>query len=275
MSGAPQGRRRIAISLTLGMLAVLAFLPLYLVAVTAFKTQEEYASNVFALPSGLPLDNLAQAWQSASIGDFMRNSAVVSVATVGLCLSASIALAFALVFLEWRGKRLVYGLCLVLLAVPPLLLLIPVYDLLAHLRLVNSIPGVVLLYATLNVPFTTYLLVAYMRSLPPMVLEAAVLDGANVPRLLVRIVVPLSVPAIATAAALAFIFAWNEFIYAFVLLRDSGTRTLPAGLAGLQGRFYTNFPVLLAGVLLSVLPVIAMYVFLQRYLARGITVGVD
>jgi ABC-type glycerol-3-phosphate transport system permease component len=275
MSGASTARRRAFVSVVLGVLAILAFLPLYLVAVTAFKTQDEYAANVFAPPSGLPFDNLAQAWQAASIGDFMRNSAVVSVATVVLCIAASVALAFALVFLEWRGKRLVYGLCLVLLAVPPLLLLVPVYDLLAHLRLVNSIPGVVLLYATLNVPFTTWLLVAYMRSLPPMVMEAAVLDGANVPRLLLRMVVPLSVPAIATAAALAFIFAWNEFIYAFVLLRDTGTRTLPAGLAGLQGRFYTNFPVLLAGVLISVLPVIAMYVFLQRYLVRGIAVGVD
>jgi ABC-type glycerol-3-phosphate transport system permease component len=92
---------------------------------------------------------------------------------------------------------------------------------------------------------------------------------------MLRIIVPLSVPAIGTAAIFSFIFCWNEFIYAFVLLQDQNLRTLPAGLASLQGRFFTNFPVLMAGVTLSVLPVIALYVFFQRFLVRGIAVGVD
>ena len=267
--------RRALITLLLGGVAVLAFLPLYLVAATAFKTQREYAESVFAPPHGLLLDNFGQAWESANIGIFMRNSALISAGTVVLCIAASTALAFAIVFLQWRGRSMVYGLCLLLLAVPPLLLLIPVYDLLADLRLVNSLPGVILLYAALSTPFATYLLASYMRSLPTVIVEAAVLDGATVPRLLLRMIVPLSMPAIATAAALTFIFAWNEFIYAFVLLHDDALRTLPAGLAGLQGRFYTNFPVLLAGVTLSVLPVVAVYVFFQRYLVRGIAVGVD
>jgi raffinose/stachyose/melibiose transport system permease protein len=268
-------RRRLGVTLWLGIVAVLAFLPLYLVLVTGFKTQEEFAQNAFALPSSLRIDNFEQAWRSANIATYMRNSIVISAGTVLVCLSAAISLSFAIVFLEWRGRRFVYWACLLLLAVPPLLLLIPVYDLLAQLRLVNNPLGVILLYAALNVPFATYLLVQYMRSLPGVVIEAAVMDGASVPRLLLGVVAPLSMPAIATAAALTFIFAWNEFIYAFVLLHDDALRTLPAGLAGLQGRFFTNFPVLLAGVTLSVLPVIAVYVVFQRSVVRGIAVGVD
>jgi raffinose/stachyose/melibiose transport system permease protein len=114
-----------------------------------------------------------------------------------------------------------------------------------------------------------------MRSLPNAVVEAAVLDGVSVPGLLLRIVVPLSVPAIGTACIFSFLFCWNEFIYALVLLQDDSVRTLPAGLAQLQGRFFTDFPVLLSAVTLSLLPVIVMYVFFQRWLVRGIAVGVD
>jgi len=107
------------------------------------------------------------------------------------------------------------------------------------------------------------------------VVEAAILDGASVPSLLVRVVVPLSAPAIAVACVFSFIYTWNEFIYAFVLLQDEGKRTLPAGLASLQGRYFTDFPVLMAAVTLSVLPLIAVYVFFQRFLVRGIAVGMD
>jgi ABC-type glycerol-3-phosphate transport system permease component len=267
--------RRFVITVALLVVAVFSILPLYLVIVTSFKTQTEYATNPFALPRALPVANFGQAWETAQIGTFMRNSAIVSIGAVALCLVASVALAYAIVFLEWRGRRLAYTLCLVLLAVPPLLLLIPVFHILVDLRLVNNLLGVILLYAALSTPFAVYLLVAYMRSVPQMVIEAAVLDGATVPDLLIRVVVPLCLPAIATAAALTFIFCWNEFIYAFVVLQTDAVRTLPAGLAALQGRFFTNFPVLLAGVTLSLLPVIAVFVFFQRYLVRGIAVGVD
>jgi ABC-type glycerol-3-phosphate transport system permease component len=205
----------------------------------------------------------------------MRNSAVVSVGAVALCMALAVALAFAIVFLRWPGRNLVYGLNLLLLAVPPLLLLVPVFNEMADFGLVNSLFGAVLLYTALTIPFSVYLLVAYMRTLPVAVIEAAVLDGVSVPGLLLRIVVPLSLPAIGTACVFSFIFCWNEFIYALVLLQDEGLRTLPAGLASLQGRFFTDFPVLLAAVTLSVLPLIGMYVFFQRWLVRGIAVGVD
>jgi raffinose/stachyose/melibiose transport system permease protein len=267
--------RRTGVSIVLCALALISFTPMYFMVVTAFKTDREYASSLFAPPGGLHLSNFQTAWQSASIGVYMRNSVIVSVASVALCIAVSVALAFAIVFLQWPGRNLVYTLCLVLLAVPPLLLLIPVFKEIADLNLVNSLFGVILLYAAFTIPFSVYLLVAYMRSLPTSVIEAAVLDGTSVPGLLTRVVVPLSVPAIGTACVFAFIFCWNEFIYAFILLQRDSVRTLPAGLAGLQGRFFTDFPVLLAATTLSVLPVIAVYVFFQRFLVRGIAVGVS
>jgi raffinose/stachyose/melibiose transport system permease protein len=274
----PARRRRLGragVSALLGAIAVLSALPLYFVVVSAFKTDDEFDRSLFALPSSLHLANFRRAWEAASIGTYMRNSLVVSVSSVVLCIVVATALAFALVFLQWRGREVVYTVNLVLLAVPPLLLMIPVFHELAQLRLVNSLLGITLLYAALTVPFSVYLLVAYMRSLPVAVIEAAVLDGVSVPGLLVRVVAPLSLPAIGTACVFTFIFCWNEFLYALVLLQDDGVRTLPAGLAGLQGRFFTDFPVLLAAVTLSVLPVVGVYLFFQRWLVRGIAVGVD
>jgi raffinose/stachyose/melibiose transport system permease protein len=277
MTGARRARlgRAGFISLLLAVIAVICIFPLYFVVVTSFKTTEQFSASLFSLPSSLHLDNYRTAWNAAQIGTFMRNSAIVSVAAVALCLVVSIAQAFAIVFLRWPGRNALYTLNLVLLAVPPLLLLIPVFTEMADLNLVDSLLGVILLYAALTTPFSVYLLVAYMRSLPNAVVEAAVLDGVSVPGLLLRIVVPLSVPAIGTACIFSFLFCWNEFIYALVLLQDDSVRTLPAGLAQLQGRFFTDFPVLLSAVTLSLLPVIVMYVFFQRWLVRGIAVGVD
>jgi raffinose/stachyose/melibiose transport system permease protein len=267
--------RRAGISAVLGVVALLSAFPLYFVVATAFKTKNEFADGLFAPPTGIRFDNFRKAWEAASIGTYMRNSVVVSISAVALCIAVATALAFAIVFLQWPGRNAVYTVNLVLLAVPPLLLMIPVFNELAHLHLVNNLLGVILLYSALTTPFAVYLLVAYMRSLPVAVIEAAVLDGVSVPILLLRVVVPLSLPAIGTACIFSFIFCWNEFIYALVLLQDQSVRTLPAGLASLQGRFFTDFPVLLAAVTLSVLPVIGMFLFFQRWLVRGISVGVD
>lgn len=267
--------RLIAISAMLLIIAIFSLLPVWIVVVSAFKSQLEYAENIFAPPTSLSVDNFAIAWQQARIGIFMRNSAIVSVGAVVLCITVSVCLAYAITFLEWRGRGFAFTLCLLLLAVPPLLLLIPVFHVLVLIGLVNNLLGLILLYAALGTPFAVFLLVSYMGSLPTAVVEAAVIDGASAPRLLIDIVVPLSTPAIATAASLFFLFCWNEFIYTFVVLHSDDLRTLPAGLAALQGRYFTNFPVLLAGIALSVAPVIAVYVFFQRYLTRGIAVGVE
>jgi ABC-type glycerol-3-phosphate transport system permease component len=267
--------RRALISTVLGAVALVSLLPLYFTVATAFKTQQQYDESLFAPPSSLNFDNFETAWEAANIGVFMRNSAIVSVGAVLLCIALATALAFAITFLRWPGRNLVYNLCLILLAVPPLLLLIPVFSLLADLSLVNNLGGAILLYAALTIPFSVYLLVAYMRSLPPAVIEAAVLDGVSVPGLLLRVVAPLSMPAIGTAVVFSFILCWNEFIFALVLLQDEAVRTLPAGLASLQGRFFTDFPVLLAATTLSVLPLLGLYIFFQRYLVRGIALGVD
>jgi ABC-type glycerol-3-phosphate transport system permease component len=270
-----QRLRRVLISLVLAAIAALSLLPLYFTLATAFKSQQQYSDSLFAPPTSLNFENFETAWEAANIGVFMRNSVIVSVAAVAVCIAVATALAFAITFLRWPGRNLAYTLCLILLAVPPLLLLVPVFNLLADLRLVNNLLGVIVLYAALTIPFSVYLLVAYMRSLPKAVIEAAVLDGVSVPGLLLRVVAPLSLPAIGTAVVFSFILCWNEFIFAFVLLQDEGVRTLPAGLAGLQGRFFTDFPVLLAATTLSVLPVIGLYVFFQRFLVRGIALGVE
>jgi ABC-type glycerol-3-phosphate transport system permease component len=205
----------------------------------------------------------------------MKNSLIVSVGTVLVCVATAVGIAFALTFLRWPGRRLVYWTCLALLAVPPLTLMVPVYEVLVQLGVVDTRVGITLLYSAFSIPFAVYLLVSYMRTLPKEVIEAAVLDGTPVLRLAWEVVLPLTTPAIATAAVLTFLFAWNEVIYAFLVLQSNGNRTLAAGLTGLIGRYYTNFPILLAGLLLSVLPVGAVYVYFQRYLVSGIAVGVE
>ena len=171
------------------------------------------------------------------------------------------------------GRRLTYYGVLSVLAVPVLLIMVPVFTTMVQLRLLNSYQSAILLYTAFNAPFNAYLLTSYFSSLPDELLEAARIDGASIHQIFGRIILPLARPALATLCIFNFLWAWNEFLYALLLLQSDSVRTLTVGLTTLQGRYSTDFPLLMAGLTLSALPVIGVYLIFQRYLIRGIAVG--
>jgi len=270
-AGASLGRWSVVAGLT--CFAVSALLPLVFMAVTAFRKQSDWDANKLGLPTTLSLGSFERAWSGATIGTYFRNSLIVTLGTVVLTVVCSTLAGYSFSKLRWRGRGAIYFSVLAWIAIPPLLLIVPVYVEIVNLGLLDTYWSVILLYTALNMPFNVYLMAAFFRSLPDELLEAARIDGAGIHRSFLQIMVPLARPALATLCIFNFLWAWNEFLYALLLLTSDNVKTLTVGVLQLQGRFTTDYPALMAGRRITSLPVVGVYLLFQRHLVRAIVAG--
>jgi ABC-type glycerol-3-phosphate transport system permease component len=255
------------------LLSLSAIFPLYFMLSGAFRSQAAWSHSQIGLPTTSSIAAFKQAWISANIGEYVRNSAVVTLGTVALSLFVATIAGYSFAQLRWPGRRFVYLFVLAWLAVPPVALIVPVYIEMTQLHLINTFYSVILFYTAINTPFNVYLMTSYLKGLPEEVMEAARMDGAGVHSRFRRVILPMSLPAISTLAVFNFLFAWNEFVFALLLLQTDNVKTATVGVLQLQGRFSVNYPVLVAGLLIVSLPVIGVYLFFQRYLVRAIVAG--
>jgi ABC-type glycerol-3-phosphate transport system permease component len=242
-------------------------------AVTAFRTQANWDANKLGLPTTFSFGSFERAWSNASISTYFRNSLIVTLGTVMLSVVCATLAGYSFSKLRWRGSSAVYFFVLAWIAIPPLLLIVPVYVEIVNLGLLDTYWSVIFLYTALNLPFNVYLMAAFFRSLPDELLEAARIDGAGTHRSFLQIMVPLARPALATLCIFNFLWAWNEFLYALLLLTSDNVKTLTVGVLQLQGRFTTDYPALMAGLLITSLPVVGVYLLFQRHLVRAIVAG--
>ena len=259
--------------LGLTLLAASALFPIYFMLSNAFRTQIDWANSKVGLPTVASLDAFRRAWTGASIDTYFRNSVVVTAATVLLSVALASTAGYSLSKLRWRLQRPTFFFLLAWMAIPPLLLMVPIYVEMVDLGLIDTYWSVVFLYTALNLPFNVYLMTAYFRSLPDELLEAARIDGASVHQIFGRILVPLARPALATLCIFNFLWAWNEFVFALLLLQSDSVKTLTVGVLALQGRFTTDYPALMAGLLITSLPVIGVFLVFQRHLVRAVAAG--
>lgn len=273
MTGLRARPSRWPLLLGLTVLAASALFPVYFMLSNAFRTQIDWANSKVGLPTVASLDAFRRAWTGASIDTYFRNSVVVSAATVLLSVALASMAGYSLSKLRWRFQRPTFFFLLAWMAIPPLLLMVPIYVEMVDLGLIDTYWSVVFLYTALNLPFNVYLMTAYFRSLPDELLEAARIDGAGVHQIFGRILVPLARPALATLCIFNFLWAWNEFVFALLLLQSDSVKTLTVGVLALQGRFTTDYPALMAGLLITSLPVIGVYLVFQRHLVRAIAAG--
>jgi ABC-type glycerol-3-phosphate transport system permease component len=257
----------------LALFSLSAVLPLVFMAVTAFRTQADWDRDKIGLPTTASFGAFERAWTGANIDVYFRNSVVITLSTVALTVICATLAGYAFAKIPWRLRGFFYFFVLVWLAIPPLLLMVPIYVEMVNLGLLDTWASVILLYTALNLPFNVYLMTAFFRSLPDELIEAAQMDGAGVHRVFLRILMPLAKPALATLIIFNFLWAWNEFLFALLLLQSDGVKTLTVGVLSLQGRFTTDYPALMAGLLITSLPVIGAYLIFQRHLVRGLVAG--
>jgi raffinose/stachyose/melibiose transport system permease protein len=261
------------LTVAVGIFCLSAALPLLFMAATAFRSEADWANQKIGLPTTASFGAFERAWTGAQIGNYFRNSAVVTFSTVALSVMCATLAGYAFSKLQWRLKPAAYLFVLAWIAIPPLLLMVPIYVEMVQLNLLNTYFSVILLYTALNLPFNVYLMTAFFRSLPDELIEAARIDGAGIHRTFQTVLLPLARPAVATLVIFNVLWAWNEFLFALLLLQTDSVKTLTVGVLELQGRFVSDYPALMAGLLITSLPVIAAYLVFQRHLVRGIVAG--
>lgn len=257
----------------LAVMALVVLVPLYFLVVSSFKTSADFAASPLGLPRHPTLEAYHKALAGHRIGLLFLNSLVISVSSVAVATAFGALAAFALAKMRFRGREPLFRLMLPLMVVPPIALLVPQFKLMSALGLVGNRLSVIVLYVGIMLPFTIYLLRNFFAGVPDELLEAARLDGCGTLATLVRVILPLSGPALMTASVVNFVFAWNELLISLVFLQSESQRTLVVGLTLFRSRFSLDVPVLMAGLAIATIPVFLVYLFGQRFLVRGMLSG--
>jgi multiple sugar transport system permease protein len=256
------------------LLAVLVLFPFYWMTITSFKNEEQMRSLVSMFwPRPVVGENYQQLLSKTEFVAWYGNSATVAISSTLLATAVGTVGAYALARLRFLGRGFMASATLITYLVPPSILFIPLYAQMRNLGLANSLAGLIAAYPSFTVPFVTWLLMGYFESIPEELEEAAMIDGATRFGAFYRVVLPLSAPGVLAAGLYAFTQAWNEFLYALVFITDGRLRTLPVGLASfITGDVY-GWGYLMAGAVLTTLPVIAAYIYLQKSRVEGLTAG--
>lgn len=260
--------------LPLLLVALVIFIPLLWMVLTSFKTAGEIVTtDLTVLPQQPTLSNYAEAMTTVPFAKFFLNSVIVTAIGASLKVVLALLTAYALVFVRFPFKRLIFVLILVALMVPPQVSILPNYVLISSLGGLNTYWGIIV--PGLGTAFGTFLLRQHFMTLPKSILEAAEIDGAGHWRRLWRIVVPISGPTIATVALVTIVSEWNDYIWPLIVTDNPDFMTLPVGLTLLQNSEggAGTWGVLMAGAVLVILPVLLIFAALQRHIVAGLTQG--
>ncbi len=256
----------------LGAVAVV-LLPSVFVVLTALKTQADYSADKIGFPSVPTLANVEEAMRGGRFGTWLLNSIILAAGSVTLTLLVSAPAAFAFSRMRFRGQTMLLSVVTALMVIPPVVLILPLFLLLTRLGLTSTYPGVILVYAGLLTPFSVFLLTSFFRAIPHALIEAASIDGAASHTVLLRILLPLSAPAMATLVVVNALWVWNDLLIALVLLPRDELRTLMVGVTVFGSRYNADVPVAMTGMLLASLPMLLLYLVGQRYFIRGLASG--
>lgn len=264
------------VSRILVLIPILLFVlfPLYWVVVTSFKTTPQISAreNIF-VPDPFTVEQYTGLVADTPFSTWFRNTVIV--ATVSTVISVILAAlgAYALTRLKFRGSGLLTNFLLVTYLLPATLIFIPLYQTLTDLGLINTYGALILTYPTFLLPFATWVMMGYFRTIPVELEEAALIDGATRLGAFWRITLPLAAPALGAVALFAFTNAWNEFLFAFVFIQSESLRTLPIGLQSMIVGDILPWGQLMAAATLMAIPVVVIYTYAQRFLVEGLTVG--
>ena len=256
------------------LICLAALYPLWFIVSTALKSNAAYQLDPTGLPSHPTLGALRSILFHQPLPRWMWNSFLVTVSSVAVSTLVALLAAYAAVFGRFRGHRIFLSTSVALMVVPPVTLLVPMFVFMVNTGFVNHLQSVIVFYTGLLVPFAVFFLTNFFRTVPQELIEAAASEGAGPFTVLRRIVMPLSGAATFTLVVVQAIWVWNELLIALVFLQNESARTLMAGLAQFQGRYATNQPLVLAGALVSIAPIVLLYLSGQRFFVRGLTAGI-
>lgn len=282
---APVVRQSARLSQTTIFVALLGYAawivyPMVWMAYSSLKDDNAIFRDAFALPlwGDFQWENYGRAWRQAQFNAYFVNSVLITTVSVAAILGLGAMTAYALARFHHRAGRAVFWLFLAGLMIPVQLSIVPLFFELRTLGLLNSRLGLILVYTANGLPFAIFILAGFFRSLPKTLYEAAVVDGCNEFSAFWRVLLPLARPGLVTVAIFQFIGIWKEYFFAFMLAsggEGAAARTLPLGLANLSiaAQYRTDYGMLFAGLVLVTVPILLVYLLLQRHIVKGVTAG--
>jgi len=273
-----KSRSRYLVAAVCIAICTVMLMPLVMSVLASVKsTAEAAATPPTYLPHGVSLDSYERLWSyQRGLPTYLANSFGTAVLTIVLTLALTVPAAYALARFPIPGKELIFVVLLLALIVPYQALLTPMFLMFARLELTNTLLGLAILHTAIQLPFSVYILRNSFSAVPRELEEAAIVDGASSWQILLRVFVPSAVPAIVTVALFAFITSWNEFLGALVMMSKSTSFTLPLILAAARTETSlggTDWGMLQAGITISIVPCVLVYLLLQRYYVSGLMSG--
>lgn len=269
------GRAHWPIFIALVLVAATILYPLYFVILTSLRPNSDYLQSPFGLPGVWTFDNYLRLIEDYGIGQAFLNSIIVSSSAVAIILVLASVAGYALAKLPVPGTKFITATFVSVMLIPRPVLIIPIYVMLARLDLVSTYAGVILVYVATGLPFATFFLTLSFRGIPDEVIEAARIDGAGFIRIMWSIVRPMGSSGLATLAVLQFLGAWNELIFAYILIPKESMRLLTPQLATIGERFITDQPLVSAGLFITASVPLILLAFASKYIMQGLQVGVS
>lgn len=265
---------RILLYIFLVVFTLLYMMPLFSAVVASLRTQDDISLNGFwSIPEEFTFQNYPEAWTRGRVNKYLLNSFIITIPALTATIFLSSLSAFALARYRFPGNRLIYFMYVAGTMLPFQILLLPVFMLTNKLGFYNTYWAVIMIHIAFQLGFCTFVLRNFMRTLSGEIMDAARIDGASEFGIYWRIALPLSLPGIAAVATLEFTWIFNDYIWALILIQDDALKPVTAGLAGLQGQFSTNWPLVVAAALMAAVPTLIIFFVLQRYFIGGLMLG--
>jgi ABC-type glycerol-3-phosphate transport system permease component len=247
--------------------------PFVWIAGMSFRTTSEISADPYALPEIWHWDKYITAWTESNYATYFWNSTVVVVIAVLVLTIVGAMAAHCLARYRFPGNRLVLFIIFSTLIFPPQITIISLFQVLVDYDIYDSLTGLTLVYISIQLPLTVYILESFFARIPQDLYDAAKLDGYSAFEIFWRITLPIGMPAVATTMILNFIHLWNEFLYAVVLITDDDKRTLPLGIQKFMGDRLEDIGMIATGLMIAIVPVIVVYAFFSEKLIQGMTAG--
>jgi ABC-type glycerol-3-phosphate transport system permease component len=265
--------RKWLITIILSVVAVVALYPLLFTILNSFKSNHDYARNPMGLPIHITFGNYVETFKRMDVPRLFVNSAIVTLGGLFLTTFSALLIAYVVTKMNFPGKGIVFLFVISMLVIPSQAIIYPLYDTILHLGFGSSYQGLILALAAFGLPLGTYQLAAYFRAIPHELFEAARVDGAGHLRILFSVMLPIATPAIAAVSILNFVWMWNDLLLQLVIMGGSEKTTLMVGVSLLSGEYDISIPLISAGLITSLLPVLLVYLMFQRKILSGAIAG--
>jgi multiple sugar transport system permease protein len=244
------------------------------VVLTSFKTDTEISmEGLWTLPHALRLDNYIAAWTNGDVAIYTRNSFLVTIPATIFSIFLGILTGYVFSKLSFRGSEALFVFVIAGLFFPPQIVLIPLFKLFNQVKLYDTLWPMIIVHTAFGLPICTLIMRNYFATIPTAIREAAIIDGAHELQILTKVMLPVSLPAVAVLVTLQFTWIWNDFLYPIIFTRSVEARTIMVGLISLQGQYSVAWGAQGAMAVIASIPTLIVFIFFQRYFIKGLTMG--